>query len=320
MPQPWIGLPAPPRPSSWRSPCRGRAGARRWRALRQRRAGDRQRPSRRVTTDVPRAGCGGATTCSSAARSPLSIVGLAAVGLTMRPVTDRELDRDVRNRDVMLALDVDVENQLDAIVLRQFEELAAGLRRAHRADDLQRIGDHRVPAHRRRRVHRHDAERGRSLARPAQARVRRGHRGGRHLADRRWPGFVRCASTTISAPLRSIVFATDNALAGDPILQLPEAAALARARHPRLRHRRSRPHHGRGPRRVARRRRIDRRGGVRDGRTNDDRRGRRRDRTARSEPPRRASEVVADDRPTAWIVACFAGLGALFAIGWGLRR
>ena len=30
-------------------------------------------------------------------------------------------------------------------------------------------------------------------------------------------------------------------------------------------------------------------------------------------------EVVADDRPTAWIVACFAGLGALFA-GWGLRR
>ena len=31
-------------------------------------------------------------------------------------------------------------------------------------------------------------------------------------------------------------------------------------------------------------------------------------------------EVVADDRPTGWVVACFAGLAALFAIGWALRR
>ena len=44
----------------------------------------------------------------------------------MRPVTDRELDRDVRNRDVMLASTSTSMNQLDAIVLRQFEELAAG--------------------------------------------------------------------------------------------------------------------------------------------------------------------------------------------------
>ena len=57
----------------------------------------------------------------------LSIVGLAAVGLTMRPVTDRDLERDVRNRDVMLCLDVSTSmNELDAIVLRQFAELAAG--------------------------------------------------------------------------------------------------------------------------------------------------------------------------------------------------
>ena len=87
----------------------------------------------------------------------LSIVGLAAVGLTMRPVTDRQLERDVRNRDVMLCLDVSTSmNELDAIVLREFVKLAAGsARRTHRADDLQRLGDHRVPAHRRRRVHRH---------------------------------------------------------------------------------------------------------------------------------------------------------------------
>ena len=31
-------------------------------------------------------------------------------------------------------------------------------------------------------------------------------------------------------------------------------------------------------------------------------------------------ETVADDRPTTWIVAGFAGLCALFAIGWALRR
>jgi hypothetical protein len=31
-------------------------------------------------------------------------------------------------------------------------------------------------------------------------------------------------------------------------------------------------------------------------------------------------EIVADDRPTPWIVACFAGLAALLAVGWALRR
>ena len=59
----------------------------------------------------------------------LSIVGLAAVGLTMRPVTDRQLERDVRNRDVMLCLDISTSmNELDAIVLREFVKLAGGLR------------------------------------------------------------------------------------------------------------------------------------------------------------------------------------------------
>ena len=150
-------------------------------------------------------------------------------------------------------------------------------------------------------------------------RVRRGHRGGRHLADRRWPGFVRDALRQRSArpALDRLRHRQRPRRRSDPPVARGGGTGAARAIRAAIA---SRPHHGRGPRRVARRRRIDRQGGVRDGRTNDDRRGRRRDRTARSEPPRRASEVVADDRPTAWIVACFAGLGALFAIGWGLRR
>ena len=122
----------------------------------------------------------------------LSIVGLAAVGLTMRPATDRQLERDVRNRDVMLCLDVSASmNTLDAIVLRQFAELAAGMRGERigltifngSAITVFPLTDDAA-------VHRIDARGGGQRPRPAQAIVRRGHRGGRHLVDRRWPGVV----------------------------------------------------------------------------------------------------------------------------------
>ena len=113
----------------------------------------------------------------------------------MRPVTDRQLERDVRNRDVMLCLDVSTSmNELDAIVLRQFAELAAGLRGERigltifngsaitvfpLTDDAEFIET--------------DARRCGDIARPTQAFVRRGHRGGRHVVDRRRPGLVRDA-------------------------------------------------------------------------------------------------------------------------------
>ena len=120
---------------------------------------------------------------------------------------------------------------------------------------------------------------------------------------------------------RSIVFATDNALAGEPILELSEAAELVRQ------------------------------GGIRvyalaasDRITDDDAAALRAaaeatggaffetdaesttaevvDRIGRLEATRLdvPPEVVSDDRPTTWIVAAITGLGALLAVGWALRR
>jgi Ca-activated chloride channel family protein len=58
----------------------------------------------------------------------LSLVGLAAVGLTMRPLSEHLDERIVENRDVMLCLDVSGSMiQLDAEVLRSFQTLTAGL-------------------------------------------------------------------------------------------------------------------------------------------------------------------------------------------------
>jgi Ca-activated chloride channel family protein len=254
----------------------------------------------------------------------LSIVGLAAVGLTMRPVTDRELERNVRNRDVMLCLDVSTSmNQLDAIVLRQFGELAAGLHGERigltifngsaitvfpLTDDAEFIA-----------TTLHDAAI--SLGQRKRSFVEGTEEGGTSLIG---DGLASCAmrfDNDQRGRSRSIVFATDNALAGDPILQLPEAAALVREHDIRVYA-------------IAAADRITTEDLAELRAAAESTGGAAFETGARSTtadvvadigrleasrldvPP----EVVADDRPTAWIVACFAGLGALFAIGWGLRR
>ncbi len=215
----------------------------------------------------------------------LSIVGLAAVGLTMRPVTDRQLERDVRNRDVMLCLDISTSmNELDAIVLREFVKLAGGLRGERigltifngsaitvfpLTDDPEFIAatldDSAAAISQRKRTFVEGTEEG----------------GGTSLIG---DGLASCAMRFDSderGRSRSIVFATDNALAGDPILQLPEAAALVRRQgHPCLRHRRRRPHHRTGRQGASRCRRVDRRRLLRDRRTVDDRQRDRRSRPA----------------------------------------
>jgi Ca-activated chloride channel homolog len=254
----------------------------------------------------------------------LSIVGLAAVGLTMRPVTDRQLERDVRNRDVMLCLDVSTSmNELDAIVLRQFAELAAGLRGERigltifngsaitvfpLTDDAEFIEATLDEA-------------ASSLSQRKRSFVEGTEEGGTSLIG---DGLASCAMRFDSegrGRSQSIVFATDNALAGDPILQLPEAAALVRERDIR-------------PYAIAAADRITtaNAAGLRDAAVSTG--GAYFETDARSTtadvvdeigrleasrldfPP----ETVADDRPTAWVVACFAGLAALFAVGWALRR
>ena len=163
----------------------------------------------------------------------LSIVGLAAVGLTMRPVTDRQLDRDVRNRDVMLCLDVSTSmNELDATVLREFSELAAGLRGERigltifngSAITVFPLTDHAEF------IETTLDDAAASLAQRKRSFVEGTEEGGTSLIG---DGLASCAMRFDSddrGRSRSIVFATDNALAGEPILRLPAAAAAVAER------------------------------------------------------------------------------------------
>jgi Ca-activated chloride channel homolog len=254
----------------------------------------------------------------------LSIVGLAAVGLTMRPVTDRDFERDVRNRDVMLCLDVSTSmNELDAIVLRQFAELAAGLRGERigltifngsaitvfpLTDDAEFIEatlDEAATA----------------LGQRKRWFVEGTEEGGTSLIG---DGLASCAMRFDSEEpgrSRSIVFATDNALAGDPILQLPAAAALVRERDIHV-------YAIAAADRITTEDAAELREAAEstDGAffETDERSTTadvvaeigRLEATRMDVPP----EVVADDRPTTWVVAALAGLAALFAVGWALRR
>jgi Ca-activated chloride channel family protein len=255
----------------------------------------------------------------------LSIVGFAAVGLTMRPVTDRELERDVRNRDVMLCLDVSTSmNELDEIVLRQFVELAQRLRGERigltifngsaitvfpLTDDAEFI-----------QVNLSDAADAIASRKRSFVEGTEEGSGTSLIGD----GLASCAlrfEHSESGRSRSIVFATDNALAGSPIMTLDEAAAMVRERDIRVyaiaaADRITAPH-------AAQLRSAAESTGGAFFETGGD--------TTTAEvvaeigemeatrldvPP----ETVADDRPTAWIVACLAGLAAVFTAGWGLRR
>jgi hypothetical protein len=254
----------------------------------------------------------------------LSIVGLAAVGLTMRPATDREVERDVRNRDVMLCLDVSASmNELDAIVLRQFAELAAGL-------DGERIGltifngsaitvfpltdDGEF-------IGRTIDEAATALAQRKRSFVEGTEEGGTSLIG---DGLASCAmrfDESEEGRSRSIVFATDNALAGEPFLELSEAAEVVRQRDIRIYALAAADRITDGDA-AALRSTAESTGGAffetgaraptaavvaEIGRLEASR---------LDVPP----EVIADDRPTVWIIACVAGLGALLAVGWALRR
>ena len=254
----------------------------------------------------------------------LSIVGLAAVGLTMRPVTDRQLERDVRNRDVMLCLDVSTSmNELDAIVLRQFAELAAGLRGERigltifngsaitvfpLTDDAEFIETTLADA-------------ATSLAQRKRSFVEGTEEGGTSLIG---DGLASCAMRFDSddrGRSRSIVFATDNALAGEPILQLSAAAELVSERDIRV-YAIAAADRITASNAAELREAAESTGGAffeTDGRstTADVVAEVGRLEASRLDVP---PETVADDRPTTWIVACFAGLGALLAVGWALRR
>ena len=254
----------------------------------------------------------------------LSIVGLAAVGLTMRPVTDRQLDRDVRNRDVMLCLDVSTSmNELDATVLREFSELAAGLRGERigltifngSAITVFPLTDHTEF------IETTLDDAAASLAQRKRSFVEGTEEGGTSLIG---DGLASCAMRFDSddrGRSRSIVFATDNALAGEPILRLPAAAAAVAERGIRV-------YAIAAADRITEEDATELRAAAESTGgaffETDDRSttGDVVDEIGRLEASRLdvPPETVADDRPTTWIVAGFAGLCALFAIGWALRR
>lgn len=255
----------------------------------------------------------------------LAVVGISAVGLTMRPVTDREVERDVRNRDVMLCLDVSTSmNWLDAIVLRQFADLATGLRGERigltifngsaitvfpLTDDAEfveeTLNEAATALNQRKRSFVEGTEEGSGTS---------------LIGD----GLASCAlrfDTDDDSRSRSIVFATDNALAGVPLMTLSEAASMARERgirvyaiaaNDRITSRDA----------AALREAVETTNGSFFETDNETTTAEVVAEIGRLEASRLdvPPEVVADDRPTAWVVSCLAGLGALLAVGWGLRR
>jgi hypothetical protein len=254
----------------------------------------------------------------------LSVTGLAAVVLLMQPVAEVERERSTLSRDVMLCLDVSGSmKELDESVLRQFIDIAAGLPGDRigltiwngSAITVFPLTD--------------DADYVRTMLEFAVDQLNRGARsfvlgteeGGSSLIGDGLASCVLRFDRLEEDRARSILFATDNALAGDPIVSLAEAAAMARQRGIRV--------YG-----VATAGQI----------TEDDAERLRRavvstggaylttedekvvdsvvDAISASEsalleqPP----EVVLDDRPTSWAAVTMVGTGVLSILCWRLRR
>jgi len=160
----------------------------------------------------------------------LSVLGLAATVLTMRPATEQRADRDVRNRDVMLCLDVSGSMiDLDAEVLATFAQVAAGLDGERigltifngsavsvfpLTDDAEYIADTLAAA-------------AIAIVENKQLFLEGTNEGGSSLIG---DGLASCTlrfDRPDDVRPRSIVFATDNMRAGTPIMSVREAGELA---------------------------------------------------------------------------------------------
>ena len=253
----------------------------------------------------------------------LSVVGISAVGLTMRPFGERTDERDVRNRDVMLCLDVSGSMiDLDEEILSSFATLAAGL-------DGERIGltifngsavsvfpltddaDYIASTL---------AEAAVAIVENKQLFVEGTSEGGSSLIG---DGLASCVLRfdRLDEPRsRSIIFATDNMRAGSPIMTLDEAGRFAGDRDIRLYALAARHTPSFASDELAEV------AGSTDGAVFQ-----MTDQTAvgsviteveqmearRMDVP---ADRIADDRPTAWIAWCLAGLGGLAFASWRLRR
>jgi Ca-activated chloride channel homolog len=254
----------------------------------------------------------------------LSVAGIAAAVLAMQPLSEQSRDRSTLNRDVMLCLDVSGSmKELDESILRQFIDIAAGLPGDRigltiwngasitvfpLTDDTEYVAatlEFSVD----------------QLNRGARSFVMGTEEGGSSLIG---DGLASCLlrfDRLDEDRARSIVFATDNALAGDPIVSLHTAASMARARDIRVYA--VAPANYITPSDAAElEAAVTVTGGVYLT-TDDDRvvdhvitRIVEGEATHLEQPP----EIVHDDRPTTWASITLAAVGLLGLIAWMLRR
>lgn len=254
----------------------------------------------------------------------LAVVGFAAAGLVMRPLSNQPRERDTLSRDVMLCLDVSGSmKELDENILRRFTDIAAGLPGDRigltiwngAAITVFPLTD--------------DAEYVTAMLEFAVDQLNRGARslvfgtevGGSSLIG---DGLASCTmrfDRLDEERARSIVFATDNALAGEPLLSLSEAAEMAHDRDIRVYA--VAPAYYITPDDAAE---LEAVADVTDGAyltTDDDRvvdhvieRIVAAEATHLDQPP----EVVRDDRPATLAAIAFGGVALLGAIAWMLRR
>ena len=253
----------------------------------------------------------------------LSLVGLAAIGLTMRPLSEHRDDREVRNRDVMLCLDVSGSMiQLDADVLASFATLTAGLEGERigltifngsavsvfpLTDDADYIADTL-------------AQSAMLLVDHKQLFTQGTNEGGSSLIGDGLGSCVLRFDRLDEKRSRAIVFVTDNMRAGSPIMTIEEAGDFAEERGIRI-YAIAAEHTpefagitlaevatgtGGASFRMTDTHTVD--AVISEIEKLE---------ATRLELP---TDVVSDDRPTFWIVLCLIGAGGAAIAHWRLRR
>lgn len=253
----------------------------------------------------------------------LSLVGLAAIGLTMRPLSEHRDDREITNRDVMLCLDVSGSMiQLDVDVLASFSTLAAGLEGERigltifngsavsvfpLTDDTRYVKDTL-------------AESAVLLVDHKQLFTQGTNEGGSSLIGDGLASCVLRFDRLDEQRSRSIVFVTDNMRAGSPIMTIEQAGDFAGDRDIRvyaIAAEHTPEFAGITLAEVA-----TGTGGaafqMTDTHTVDAVIAEiQRLEAKRIELP---TDVIADDRPTFWIALCLFGIGGAALAHWSLRR
>jgi hypothetical protein len=253
----------------------------------------------------------------------LSLVALAATGLTMRPLSERRDDREVHNRDVVLCLDVSGSMiKLDVDVLASFATLAAGLEGERigltifngsavsvfpLTDDADYIADTLSAS-------------ATLLVEHKQLFVEGTNEGGSSLIGDGLASCVLRFDRLGTERSRSIVFVTDNMRAGSPIMTLEQSGEFAQERGVRvyaIAAEHTPEFAGIKLANVA-----AATGGASFQMTDSHTVDAVIDEIGKLEATRIAlpTDVVSHDRPTLWIALCLAGVVGTIVAHWRLRR